>query len=101
MLPNVAPSNQSVNGYNREFDLSGIFRNVLLIVVGGGEHFERGNLMSRAYFEMYESILLIVGGGGHMTTQDPSRSALGHQMLPLATSQLIGDNKEFGVKGIF
>ena len=32
-------------------------------------------------------VLLIVGGGEHMTIGDPSLSALGYQLLPLATSQ--------------
>ena len=46
-------------GDTREFDVSGIFWGVLLIV----------------------------GGGEHMTTEDPSLTALGNQLLPLATSQ--------------
>ena len=35
-----------------------------------------------------------------MTIKDPSLTALGYQLLPLATSQLMGDNREFDVKGI-
>ena len=36
-----------------------------------------------------------------MTIEDPSLSAHGYQLLPLATSQYVGDNKEFDVLGIF
>ena len=36
-----------------------------------------------------------------MTMEDPSLSALGYQMLPLTTNQLMGDNKEFDLSGIF
>ena len=36
-----------------------------------------------------------------MTIEDPSLTVLGYQMLPLATSQSMGDNKEFDIKGIF
>ena len=36
-----------------------------------------------------------------MTIEDPSLSAHGSQLLPLATSQYMGDNKEFDVLGIF
>ena len=33
--------------------------------------------------------------------EDPSLSALGYQLLPLATSQLLGDNREFDLSGKF
>ena len=33
--------------------------------------------------------------------EDPSLTALGYQLLPLATSQLMGDNRELDVSGIF
>ena len=58
---------------NREFDVSGIFGGVLLIVCGG-------------------EIITIIG---------LSPSSLGYQLLPLATSQLVDDNREFGVSCIF
>ena len=35
-----------------------------------------------------------------MTIEDPSLSTHGYQLLPLTTSQLVGDNKEFEVSGI-
>ena len=36
-----------------------------------------------------------------MTMEDASLTALGYQLLPLATSQLMGDNREFDLSGIF
>ena len=36
-----------------------------------------------------------------MTIEDPSLSAHGDQMLPLATSHQVGDNRKFDVSGIF
>ena len=36
-----------------------------------------------------------------MIIEDPSLSAHGYQLLPLATSYLVGDNREFDVSGIF
>ena len=62
--------------WKREFDVKGIFWNVW-------------------------GVLLIVDGGWHMTMKDPSLTALSYQMLPLVTNQLMGDNKEFDIKGIF
>ena len=35
-----------------------------------------------------------------MTIKDPSLSAHGYKLLPLATSQYMGDNKEFDVSFI-
>ena len=32
-----------------------------------------------------------------MTMEDPSQSAYGYQLLPLATSYLVADNREFDV----
>ena len=58
---------------NREFDVSGIFGGVLIIVCG-------------------EELISIEG---------LSPSALGYQLLPLATSQLVSKNREFDVSGIF
>ena len=36
-----------------------------------------------------------------MTIEDPSLSPHGYQLLPLATSYLVGDKREFDVSGIF
>ena len=36
-----------------------------------------------------------------MTIEDPSLSAHGYQLLTLATSYLIGNNREFDVSEIF
>ena len=60
-------------GDNREFDVLGIF---------GG-------------------VLLIVGGGELMTIKDLLLSAHGYQLLSLATSYLVGNNREFDVSDIF
>ena len=58
---------------NREFDVSGIFC----------------------------SVLLIVGGGELITIEDSLLSAYGYQLLPIVTSYLVGNNREFDVSGIF
>ena len=36
-----------------------------------------------------------------MTTEGPSLRAHGYQLLPLATSEQVGDNRKFDVSGIF
>ena len=36
-----------------------------------------------------------------MTKEDPSLSAHGYQLLSLATSYLVGNNRDFDVSGIF
>ena len=36
-----------------------------------------------------------------ITIEDPSLSAHGYQLLPLATSYLVGNNREFDVSDIF
>ena len=36
-----------------------------------------------------------------MTIEDPSVRACGYQLLPLATSYLVGNNREFDVSDIF
>ena len=36
-----------------------------------------------------------------MTIQDPSLSAHGYQLLPIATSYLMGNNRKFDVSDIF
>ena len=45
--------------------------------------------------------LLIVDEGEHIGIKDQSLSAIGYQLLPLATSQLVGDNREIDDSGIF
>ena len=40
--------------------------------------------MFQTYFEVFYSLL---GGGELMTIEDPSLSAYGYQLLPIATSQ--------------
>ena len=60
-------------GDNREFDVSGIF----------------------------SGVLHIVGGGEHMTIENPLVSAHGYQLLSIATSYLVGKNREFDVSDIF
>ena len=36
-----------------------------------------------------------------MAIEDPSLSAHGYQLLPIATSYLVGDNRKIDVSGIF
>ena len=36
-----------------------------------------------------------------MTIEDPSLSAHGYQLLPLATSYLVGNNRKFYASGLF
>ena len=36
-----------------------------------------------------------------MTTEDPLLSAHGYQLLPIETSYLVGNNREFAVSDIF
>ena len=36
-----------------------------------------------------------------MTIEDPSLSAYGYQLLPLSTSYLVGNNREFDVSDLF
>ena len=45
--------------------------------------------------------LLIVGGGELITIEDPSLSVHSYQLLPLVTSQLVCDNREFDASCIF
>ena len=42
---------------------------------------------------IFLSVLLIVGGGELMTIEDPLLSAHGYQLLPIATSYLMGNNR--------
>ena len=60
-------------GDNREFDVLGIFLGVLLIV----------------------------GGGDLMTIEDSSLGTHGYQLLSLATSYLVGNNREIDDSDIF
>ena len=50
---------------------------------------------------IFWGVLLIVGGEELMTIEDPFLSAHGHQLLPIATSYLVGHNREFDVSDIF
>ena len=50
---------------------------------------------------IFSGVLFIVGGEELMTIEDPSLSAYGYQLLPLATSYLVGNNREFDVSDIF
>ena len=47
-------------------------------------------------FEGFYFLLLLL-----VTIEDPSLSAYGYQVLPLATSYLVGNNREFDASGIF
>ena len=53
--------------------------------------------MFQTYFEVFYSLLV----GEHMTIEDPLLSAHDYQLLPLATSQHVGDNRKIDVSGIF
>ena len=52
--------------------------------------------MFQAYFEVFYSLVLLL-----ITISNPSLSANGYQVLPLATSYLVGNNKDFDVSDIF
>ena len=52
--------------------------------------------MFQAYFEVFYLLLLLL-----VTIEDPSQSAHGYQLLPLAISYLVGNNREFDVSDIF
>ena len=54
--------------------------------------------MFQTYFEV---VLFIVGGGELMTIEDPLLSAHCYQLLPIATSYFVGNNREFDVSDIF
>ena len=60
-------------GDNRKFKVSGIFRSVLFIVCGG---------------EL-------------ITIEDSLLNAHGYQLLSIATSYLVGNNRKFDVSDIF
>ena len=46
-------------------------------------------------------VQLSVGGGQLITLEDPSLNIFGYQLLPLATSKLVDDNREFYFSAIF
>ena len=69
----VTLATSQVVGDNREFDVSGIFWGILLIVCGG---------------EL-------------MTNKDSLLNAHGYQLLSIETSYLVGNNREFDVIDIF
>ena len=46
---------------------------------------------------IFSPVLLIVGGGELRTITE----CHGYQLLPIATSYLVGNNREMGVSGIF
>ena len=50
---------------------------------------------------IFWGVLLIVGGGELIAIEDSLLSAYGYQLLPIATSYLVGNNREFGVSEIF
>ena len=54
--------------------------------------------MFQAYFEVFYSLFYV---GKIITIENPSLSVHGYQLLPLATSQLVGDNREFHPSSIF
>ena len=51
--------------------------------------------------DIFLGVLFLVGGGMPITIEDPSLSAYGYQLLPVAISYLVGYNKEFDVSDIF
>ena len=50
---------------------------------------------------IFWGVLSIVGGGELITIEDSLLSAHGYQLLPLATSYLMGNNREVDVSDIF
>ena len=50
---------------------------------------------------IFLGVLLIVGGGELITIEDALLSAHGYQLLPIATSYLVGNNGELDVSDIF
>ena len=54
--------------------------------------------MYQAYFEVFYSLL---DGGELMTIENSLLSAYGYQLLSIATSYLVGNNREFDVLDIF
>ena len=54
--------------------------------------------MFQAQFEVF---LFILGGGELMTIENPSLSAHDYQLLPLSTSYLVDNNRDFDVSDMF
>ena len=54
--------------------------------------------MSQTYFEVFYSLF---DGEELIAIEDPSLSVHSYQLWPIATSQYVGDNKEFDVSDIF
>ena len=54
--------------------------------------------MFQVYFEVFFSLFYV---GEIITIENPSLSIHSYQLLPLATSQLVGDNREFHPSSIF
>ena len=52
--------------------------------------------MFQAYFEVFYFLLLLL-----VTIGNPSLNAHGYQLLSIATSYLVGNNKEFDASDIF
>ena len=57
-----------------------------------------GNFKFKAYFKVFCTIWV---KDSLRTFKDLSFAELGYQLLPIATSHLVGDNREFKVLGIF
>ena len=55
--------------------------------------FKIENLMSKAYFEVFKVFYSLLGEKNLVT--------LGYQLLPLTTSQLVGNDKEFDISSMF
>ena len=51
--------------------------------------------------DIFWGVLFIVGIGELVTIEDPSLSAHGYQLLPIATSYVVSNNWEFDVSDIF
>ena len=52
-------------------------------------------------YQTYFEVLFIVCGGELMTIEDSLLSAHGYQLLSIATSYLVDNNREFDVTDIF
>ena len=60
------------------------------------------NLISKAYLEYFKCLIHCWWGTGLITIEDQSLTAHGYQLLCLATSHWVGNNRElFDVSGIF
>ena len=50
---------------------------------------------------IFWGVLLIVGGGELITIENALQSAHGYQLLPIVTSYLVGNKREFDVSDLF